>query len=147
MCYDFMADHATAARRGVSFRVGLREPVWVTRRARREGRSGMESLVGREMLSRRVRAVKPSGIRKFFDIAATMSDVISLGVGEPDFVTPEHIRHAGIAAIQLGEPHYPSTYGPPVLRHAITDLTPHRYALTAVASTAARMPASRRCVA
>ena len=56
----------------------------------------MEGLVSRETLAARVRAVRPSGIRKFFDIAATMPDVISLGVGEPDFVTPEHIRQAGI---------------------------------------------------
>ena len=66
----------------------------------------MDSLVRRELLSRRVRAVKPSGIRKFFDIAATMPDVISLGVGEPDFVTPENIRQAGIASIQRGDTHY-----------------------------------------
>ena len=68
----------------------------------------MESLVGRELLSRRVRAVKPSGIRKFFDIAATMADVISLGVGEPDFVTPDHIRQAGIDSISEGDTHYTS---------------------------------------
>jgi len=90
----------------------------------------MEGLVGREMLSRRVRAVKPSGIRKFFDIAATMSDVISLGVGEPDFVTPEHIRQAGIAAIQLGETHYTSNYGTLELRQAISDLMTRRYSVT-----------------
>ena len=47
-------------------------------------------------LSARVRAVPPSGIRRFFDIAAEMDDVISLGVGEPDFVTPWRIREAGI---------------------------------------------------
>ena len=68
----------------------------------------MEGLVRREMLSSRVRAIKPSGIRKFFDIAATMTDVISLGVGEPDFVTPEHIRQAGIDSIDAGETHYTS---------------------------------------
>jgi aminotransferase len=90
----------------------------------------MEGLGGREMLSRRVRAVKPSGIRKFFDIAATMSDVISLGVGEPDFVTPEHIRQAGIAAIQLGETHYTSNYGTLELRQAISDLITRRYGVT-----------------
>lgn len=53
----------------------------------------------KEMLSKRVQAIKPSGIRKFFDIAATMEDVISLGVGEPDFPTPEPIRTAGIRSI------------------------------------------------
>ncbi len=50
----------------------------------------------REVLAQRVRQVKPSGIRKFFDIINTMPEVISLGVGEPDFVTPEHISQAGI---------------------------------------------------
>jgi aminotransferase len=79
----------------------------------------MESLVGRDVLAQRVRSVKPSGIRKFFDIVATMPDVISLGVGEPDFVTPEHIRQAGIASIERGETHYTSNYGTLELREAI----------------------------
>jgi len=87
----------------------------------------MEGLVRRELLSQRVRSIKPSGIRKFFDIAATMADVISLGVGEPDFVTPEHIRAAGIAAIQQGETHYTSNYGTLELRAAIADLIERRY--------------------
>jgi aminotransferase len=89
----------------------------------------MESLVGRQLLSRRVRAVKPSGIRKYFDIAATMADVISLGVGEPDFVTPEHIRQAGIASIQEGDTHYTSNWGTLALREAISDLIERRYGL------------------
>jgi aminotransferase len=89
----------------------------------------MESLVGRQLLSRRVRAVKPSGIRKYFDIAATMADVISLGVGEPDFVTPEHIRQAGIASIQAGDTHYTSNWGTLALREAIADLIERRYGL------------------
>lgn len=79
----------------------------------------MEGLVGRDVLARRVQSVKPSGIRKFFDIAASMPDVISLGVGEPDFVTPEHIRQAGIASIQRGDTHYTSNYGTLELREAI----------------------------
>lgn len=54
-----------------------------------------------DRLSRRVRAVPPSGIRRFFDIAATMPDVISLGVGEPDFITPAEIRAAGQRSIDL----------------------------------------------
>jgi aminotransferase len=87
----------------------------------------MESLVGRELLSRRVRAVKPSGIRKFFDIAASMPDVISLGVGEPDFVTPEHIRQAGIASIERGDTHYTSNYGTLELRQAIAAMLERRY--------------------
>ena len=53
----------------------------------------------KEVLARRVLELKPSGIRKFFDIAATMEDVISLGIGEPDFTTPEPIIRAGIASL------------------------------------------------
>ena len=64
-----------------------------------------------ERISRRVAAVPPSGIRKFFDIAATMADVISLGIGEPDFVTPDVIRNAGIASLQRGETAYTSNSG------------------------------------
>ncbi|GAC1447376.1 MAG: aminotransferase class I/II-fold pyridoxal phosphate-dependent enzyme [Ktedonobacterales bacterium] len=79
----------------------------------------MEGLVGRDVLAQRVRAVKPSGIRKFFDIVATMPQVISLGVGEPDFVTPDHISQAGITSIQRGETHYTSNYGTLELREAI----------------------------
>ncbi len=79
----------------------------------------MEGLVGRDVLAQRVRSVKPSGIRKFFDIVATMPNVISLGVGEPDFVTPEHIRQAGIASIERGDTHYTSNYGTLELREAI----------------------------
>lgn len=90
----------------------------------------MESVVKREMLSRRVRAIQPSGIRKFFDIAATMADVISLGVGEPDFVTPEHIRQAGIAAIEAGETHYTSNYGTLALREAIAEHLARREGVT-----------------
>jgi aminotransferase len=53
-------------------------------------------------VSQRVRSVPPSGIRRFFDIAATMRDVISLGIGEPDFVTPQKISQAGIESIERG---------------------------------------------
>jgi aminotransferase len=87
----------------------------------------MDSLVQREVLAQRVRAVKPSGIRKFFDIAATMADVISLGVGEPDFTTPDNIRQAGIEAIQRGETHYTSNYGTLELREEIAALLLRRY--------------------
>jgi len=87
----------------------------------------MGSLLKREELSQRVRAIKPSGIRKFFDIAATMDDVISLGVGEPDFVTPDHIRQAGIRSIKAGETHYTSNYGTLELRTAIAEQLSRRY--------------------
>jgi aminotransferase len=65
----------------------------------------------RSYVSNRVNTVPPSGIRKFFDIAATMKDVISLGIGEPDFVTPEPILKAGIASLQRGETQYTSNSG------------------------------------
>jgi aminotransferase len=72
-------------------------------------------------LSKTVSALKPSGIRKFFDIAATMEDVISLGIGEPDFTTPQPIIEAGIRSLQAGETHYSSNLGIFELRQAITD--------------------------
>ena len=83
----------------------------------------------REVLAKRVRSVKPSGIRKFFDIINTMPDVISLGVGEPDFVTPEHIRQAGIRSIELGHTQYTSNYGILELRQEIADMLKRRYGL------------------
>jgi aminotransferase len=83
----------------------------------------------REVLSQRVQRVKPSGIRKFFDIINTMPDVISLGVGEPDFVTPEHIREAGIRSIQLGHTSYTSNYGMIELREEIAEMLHRRYGL------------------
>ena len=62
-------------------------------------------------ISKRVQAIPPSGIRRFFDIAATMKDVISLGIGEPDFVTPPKISRAGIESIQGGDTKYTSNSG------------------------------------
>lgn len=75
----------------------------------------------RHLISDKVRTMPPSGIRRFFDIAATMKDVISLGIGEPDFVTPEHISRAGIDAILRGETHYTSNSGLIQLRQAVSD--------------------------
>ena len=63
--------------------------------------------------------VKPSGIRKYFDLASSLDGVISLGVGEPDFVTPEHIRAAGIASLNAGKTQYTSNKGLPALRNAL----------------------------
>src|SRR5260370_21299870 len=83
--------------------------------------------LNREMLSQRVRQVKPSGIRKFFDIINTMPSVISLGVGEPDFVTPEHIRQAGIRSIELGHTRYTSNYGMLELWEEIAAMLHRRY--------------------
>ncbi len=65
----------------------------------------------KDPVSTKVRSVPPSGIRRFFDIAATMKDIISLGIGEPDFVTPGHISLAGIQSIERGETHYTSNSG------------------------------------
>ena len=70
-------------------------------------------------LARRVVGLKPSGIRKFFDIVATMKDVISLGIGEPDFITPQPIMEAGINALRNGQTHYTSNAGLIELRQAI----------------------------
>lgn len=78
-------------------------------------------------LSQRVANLKPSGIRKFFDIVATMKDVISLGIGEPDFVTPQPIIQAGIRALQSGETHYTSNAGLLELRQAISEYLNQRY--------------------
>ncbi len=70
-------------------------------------------------LSKRVAGLKPSGIRKFFDIAATMQDVISLGIGEPDFTSPPPVLEAGIKSLQRGETHYTSNGGILELRKAL----------------------------
>ncbi len=78
-------------------------------------------------LSKTVTNLKPSGIRKFFDIAATMDDVISLGIGEPDFTTPRPIIDAGVRALQAGETHYTSNHGIMPLREAIADHIEERY--------------------
>ena len=72
-------------------------------------------------IARHVATLKPSGIRKFFDIVATMKDVISLGIGEPDFTTPAPIVDAGIRALRQGETHYTSNAGLLELRQAVTD--------------------------
>jgi len=79
------------------------------------------------LISRRVASVPPSGIRRFFDIAATMKDVISLGIGEPDFVTPPNVLEAGIASLGRGETHYTSNSGTIELRRALSDHLKRRY--------------------
>jgi aminotransferase len=81
--------------------------------------SGDEHRTHRGAISQHVQTLPASGIRKFFDVLATMDDVISLGVGEPDFVTPAHIREAGIRSIEEGITHYTSNYGLFELRQAI----------------------------
>ena len=81
-------------------------------------------------LSQRVRAVPPSGIRRFFDIIATMDDVISLGVGEPDFDTPREIVEAGVESLREGRTHYTSNFGTIELRRALAEHLRRRYGVT-----------------
>ena len=82
-----------------------------------------------QLLSERVREVKPSGIRRFFDAAAAMPDAISLGVGEPDFETPWQIRRAGIQSLEKGKTFYTSNWGLADLRKQIAALTRRKYQL------------------
>ena len=70
----------------------------------------------RDPLGKKVKEIQPSGIRKFFDIVSEMEDVISLGVGEPDFDTPWHIRDEGIYALEKGKTFYTSNSGLKELR-------------------------------
>ncbi len=80
-----------------------------------------------KVLNKTVTEMKPSGIRKFFDIAATMDDVISLGVGEPDFQTPWAIRKAGIESLQRGKTKYTSNWGLIELRNEISTYCKRKY--------------------
>ena len=73
----------------------------------------------KDMLSRQAVALKPSGIRKFFDIVSEMEDALSLGVGEPDFDTPWHIRDEGIYSLEKGRTFYTSNSGLMELRKEI----------------------------
>jgi aminotransferase len=84
----------------------------------------------RSRLSERVRAVPPSGIRKFFDVIATMPDVISLGVGEPDFTTPPQIIEEGVRSLRAGRTHYTSNYGTLELRRALAANLERLYGLS-----------------
>ncbi|MEW8959615.1 aminotransferase class I/II-fold pyridoxal phosphate-dependent enzyme [Neomoorella humiferrea] len=76
-----------------------------------------------------VKNLPPSGIRRFFDLVANTPGVISLGVGEPDFVTPWHIREACVRSLERGYTMYTSNYGLPELRRAIADYLEERFAL------------------
>ena len=80
-------------------------------------------------LSQSVQSVPPSGIRRFFDLVAEMEDVISLGVGEPDFVTPWRIREAAIYSLECGHTTYTSNYGLLELRREIARYLHDRYGL------------------
>ncbi len=72
------------------------------------------------LISQRVNQISPSGIRRFFDLISSMDGVISLGVGEPDFVTPWHIREAAIYSLEKGYTMYTPNLGMPELRHELS---------------------------
>lgn len=79
--------------------------------------------------SRLVNAIQPSGIRKFFDLASSMDNIISLGVGEPDFVTPWNVREACIASLERGYTAYTANAGLFELRQEITNYMEQRFQL------------------
>ncbi|HEX9635216.1 MAG TPA: aminotransferase class I/II-fold pyridoxal phosphate-dependent enzyme [Candidatus Limnocylindria bacterium] len=83
-----------------------------------------------EFLSERIRAMPPSGIRRFFDMLAEMKDVISLTIGEPDFTTPEPITRAAIASLEAGETHYTANGGMIELREMVAADLEARYGVT-----------------
>ena len=82
-----------------------------------------------KIISERVRQTKPSGIRKFFDILESMDDVISLTVGQPDFITPWHIREAGITALENGKTYYTSNKGLMEMREELSKYLSRRFSL------------------
>lgn len=83
----------------------------------------------RNFVADSVTRMKPSGIRKYFDIANQMEDVVTLGIGEPDFVTPEHIMQAGIDSLRAGRTGYTGNAGMPELRQTISDHIARLYGL------------------
>ncbi len=83
----------------------------------------------RDFTSDRIKNIKPSGIRKFFDIANKIEDCISLGVGEPDFETPWHITEEGIYSLEQGRTFYTSNQGLPELREEICKWNKRKYGL------------------
>ncbi len=89
-------------------------------RRQRDRQTMTEGATHRGNISQHVQAIPSSGIRRFFDLLASMEGVISLGVGQPDFVTPNHIRQAAIKSIEDGETYYTSNYGLVELRSAIS---------------------------
>lgn len=81
--------------------------------------SSLQCMQGQDWIAPRVREIAPSGIRAFFDLTAGNNEIISLGVGEPDFATPEHVRAACIRALERGETMYTPNAGLPELREEI----------------------------
>ena len=82
------------------------------------------------MLSETLKDIKPSGIRKFFDLLADMGDVTALTVGQPDFVTPWHIREAAITSLERGQTYYTSNSGLPELRREVSSYMKRRFDLS-----------------
>lgn len=80
-------------------------------------------------LAPQVRDIPPSGIRKFFDLVGTNKNIITLGVGEPDFVTPWHVREACVYSLERGFTSYTSNAGTPELREAISDYLDERFSV------------------
>lgn len=83
----------------------------------------------RDFVARNVASLRPSGIRRYFDIVATMQDVVTLGIGEPNFTTPQHIMDAGINSLRAGHTGYTANAGMPELRRAITAYIERLYGL------------------
>ena len=83
----------------------------------------------RDFVADKIKNIKPSGIRKFFDIANSIEDCISLGVGEPDFDTPWHIAEEGIYSLEQGRTFYTSNQGLPELREEISKWNKRKYNL------------------
>ena len=79
------------------------------------------------LISQKVHSISPSGIRKFFDLLSSVEGVISLGVGEPDFVTPWHIREAATNSLERGYTMYTSNYGMLELRQEMAKYLEHHY--------------------
>lgn len=84
----------------------------------------------RDPLSKKIRQIQPSGIRKFFDIVSEMTDAISLGVGEPDFDTPWHIREEGIYSLEQGRTFYTSNAGLKELKEEIVKYQKRHYGIS-----------------
>jgi aminotransferase len=84
----------------------------------------------RDFVPDKIKNIKPSGIRKFFDVASEVKGAISLGVGEPDFQTPWHVREQGIYALERGKTHYTSNAGLITLREEICNYVKRKYNLS-----------------
>jgi aminotransferase len=87
------------------------------------------SLIMRSFVAQSVQNMRPSGIRKYFDIAATMENVVTLGIGEPNFTTPAHIMQAGVQSLSDGQTAYTSNQGLIELRRAISAYIARLYGL------------------